>query len=273
MKSVILWTLALLLTLGSALYQKKTGPTWPLEGSVVFDKNTISYHFLTSHSTSSDQKIELTVPDTSVSGTLYFRRTPSFESWQNQPLTRRDSLLYACLPKQKAAGKLEYRIELQKAEQSILLPPKKSVITRFKDNVPVSILLPHVLFIFLAMLLSTRTGLEALKEKPLHLHNYTLVTVALMAIGGLVFGALVQKAAFGHYWAGIPVGTDLTDNKTLIAFLAWIVALVKIRKSKNAKRWVLVAAVITFIIFIIPHSMMGSEIDYTKPEMQNTLPD
>ena len=34
----------------------------------------------------------------------------------------------------------------------------------------------------------------------------------------------VQKAAFGAYWTGFPFGYDLTDNKTVLMWLAWVLA-------------------------------------------------
>lgn len=270
LKSLFLWTIAILLTLGSAIYQRTSGPTYPIEGSVAFGDQEISYRFLTSHTTTKDQLVQLVVRDTSITGRLYFRKVPSFEDYQNKRLIRKDTLLYAHLPKQPAAGKLEYRIELKKTNKKQLLPEKGPVTTRFKDDVPAVALLPHILFMFSAMLFSTRSGLEALRRNAANLYRYTLVTVVLMALGGLIFGPLVQKYAFGQYWTGFPFGTDLTDNKTMVAFLVWILALFKIRKNPRAKGWVLAAAIVTFIIFIIPHSMMGSEIDYTKADSLET---
>jgi len=80
----------------------------------------------------------------------------------------------------------------------------------------------------------------------------------------MIFGPIVQKYAFDAYWTGVPFGFDLTDNKTLIAFIAWIVASVMVFKSKKPAYWVLGAAVVTLIVFLIPHSVLGSELDYSK---------
>ena len=83
----------------------------------------------------------------------------------------------------------------------------------------------------------------------------------------MILGPIVQKYAFGEFWAGIPYGWDLTDNKTLIAFVAWIVAIVFNRKKQ--KRWlIVVAALVTIIIFSIPHSMYGSELNYQTGTIQ-----
>jgi len=80
----------------------------------------------------------------------------------------------------------------------------------------------------------------------------------------MILGPIVQKYAFGEFWTGFPNGTDLTDNKTLIAFIGWLIALVAVIKTKKQKFWVGCATVVMFAIFLIPHSVMGSELDYNK---------
>ena len=78
--------------------------------------------------------------------------------------------------------------------------------------------------------------------------------------GGFVLGPLVQKAAFGEYWTGIPWGWDLTDNKTLFAALFWAAAVFLQRKGEDRRPAVLAAALATLVVFAIPHSVWGSEI-------------
>ena len=69
-------------------------------------------------------------------------------------------------------------------------------------------------------------------------------------------------------WTGVPFGYDLTDNKTLIAFIAWLIALIAIYKSAKKDKWIILASVVTFIIFLIPHSLLGSELNYKNLEMK-----
>ena len=97
------------------------------------------------------------------------------------------------------------------------------------------IIIPHVILIFMAMLFSTRTGLEFFNKEP----NYKKLaywTFGLLILGGMIFGPIMQKYAFGAFWTGVPFGIDLTDNKTLIAVIGWIIALVAIKKSAKPKR-------------------------------------
>ena len=63
-----------------------------------------------------------------------------------------------------------------------------------------------------------------------------------------------------------PFGIDLTDNKTLFALIGWIIALIAGRGGKPARGWILGAAALTLIVFLIPHSVLGSELDYTEVE-------
>jgi hypothetical protein len=90
-------------------------------------------------------------------------------------------------------------------------------------------------------------------------------TVGLLLLGGFVFGPLVQKYAFGNLWTGVPFGYDLTDNKTLVALVAWLVALWSLRKGRSARAVVIAAAAVMFVIFLVPHSLLGSEIRYEAP--------
>jgi len=114
---------------------------------------------------------------------------------------------------------------------------------------------------FAAMLISTRAGLEALLRdgRP---RNYALWATALLILGGMVMGPIVQKYAFGSFWTGVPFGWDLTDNKTLIALIGWIIAVITGMKGRSARAYVVGAAILLLLIFSIPHSIMGSELDY-----------
>lgn len=78
----------------------------------------------------------------------------------------------------------------------------------------------------------------------------------------------MQKFAFDAFWTGFPFGHDLTDNKILIAFIGWVITAFMIKKSQNQKRWIGFASVLLFVVFLIPHSVLGSEIDYNELDKQ-----
>lgn len=261
-KSVLFWILALLITLAAAYYQRLTGPTYPISSKFVFINETYSYRFDRSHGGDNDHKVTLKVNDPYISGTLQWKRYKTNDDWHFVEMENKDGELSGYLPHQPPAGKLMYQVILKSGDKNKIIPAEP-VIIRFKGDVPLFILIPHVIFIFGAMLLSNRTAFECFIKNP-NLKKYTIWTFIILFIGGMILGPVVQKYAFGEFWTGFPFGTDLTDNKTLIAFIGWIVALIAVFKSDKPKWYVLVAAIIMFIIFIIPHSLLGSELDYSK---------
>jgi hypothetical protein len=261
-RTFALWILAIVITLASAVYQRMTGPSHPVSGSIKIDDSNISYTLLRNHKSTSDANMEIVIPNMVITGTLSWRRFKSNDSIETDPLVREGDKLIATIPKQPAAGKVSYQIKLYDEAGVGHDLTDQPVVMRFKDPVPLPVIIAHVLLIFMAMLYSTRTGLEAI-FKGKNIHGQTVVTVILFLIGGMIMGPVVQKYAFGAFWTGWPIGHDLTDNKTAVATIFWLIALWRLHKGKG-RGWVIAASLVTLAVFLIPHSVLGSEIDYTK---------
>jgi hypothetical protein len=258
-KKTLFWALAFLITIGAAVYQRMTGPTHPLDVRISVDTENYKFSLPRSHGDETDCLVEIALPD-HFSGEIVYRRFPTNDSWDTIRLHRIDNNLVAFLPRQPPAGKLEYHVHLRKNGTDIDLGLEKNIVIRFKGSVPNWALIPHVLFMFLAMLWSNATGLQAAANIKSYRRN-ALVTLILLVIGGLILGPIVQKYAFGAYWTGWPFGEDLTDNKVLASVIIWITAIVLNRKKE--RRWmIIVAALFLFAIYMIPHSMRGSELDF-----------
>jgi hypothetical protein len=270
-----LWVTAVAVMLAAATYQRRTGPTYPYRGEVVIAGDTSAYELLRSEETSREARVEFALPpEADAAGALFFRRYPSDEPFTAVPMRRHGDTLVATLPVQPPAGKLEYRAELTGPEGTLRIPDgqDETVILRYKDPVPTALLLPHVLFMFFAMLVGVRAGLGALTGVGA-VRRYSWVTLGLMTVGGLVLGPLTQKAAFGQLWTGWPNGYDLTDNKTLIMWLVWAVACAVLgRRGKGGTREragraaVAMATLVMLAVYLVPHSLRGSELDYTQIE-------
>ncbi len=274
LKSILWWIFAIFFTIAMARYQKITGPTYPISGETNLNGKEIKYQLLRTAENDKDAELALNVPDTSISGTITYKRYKSNDSLKTVPLTRRNDTLFFMMPKQPAAGKMMYEIVLNSGIQQVKLNAKNNefVVMRFKGPVPLSVLIPHVLFMFLGLLFSTRTAIEALING-VRTYKLALWTLGFLIVGGLILGPIVQKYAFGAYWTGWPFADgsfnlsqmgDLTDNKTLVMVLAWILAITKLRKDPANKFWPVFAAIMVLIVYLIPHSMFGSEIDHTK---------
>lgn len=278
MRAALLWLIAFLIMASAVIYQRRTGPTYPLRGSYGTGGETLRYRLLRSHWSSSDALLRLPLPDggEGVSATLHYRRYKTGEEFTAVPFERqagepgdRDELV-AALPAQPAAGKLEYRVEVVTPEGRVRIPRAGDdhVIIRFKDDVPGWALWPHVVLMFFSVLIGIRAGLAALFA-PRGMRLWAWVALVGMTGGGMVLGPIVQKHAFGHFWTGFPLGGDLTDNKMLVMWLVWVVACAAIglraRPREGVSRSVVVAASLVMVaVYLIPHSMKGSELDYSK---------
>lgn len=266
-RSILLWIIAIVLTVLTAAYQRMTGPTYPLSGETTLNGKTIKYALDRSHGGEDDHQIKIKTDDENISGVLDWKRYKTNDEWHTVEMEYKNGLLTGYLPHQPPAGKLIYKISLSKNDKTVPLNDGHPVVIRFKGDVPIFIIIPHVFLMFMAMLFSTRTGLEFFNKEPSY-KNLAYWTFGLLILGGMIFGPIMQKYAFGEFWTGIPFGIDLTDNKTLIAVIGWIIALVAIKKSANPKRWIIFASVLMFIVYLIPHSVLGSELDYNEMDKQ-----
>lgn len=268
-RSVMFWVIAAVITIASAVYQRMTGPTYPVAGSVNVNELAISYKFNRSHPGPTNAPVELKTDDQLISGVLYWKRFKTDDPWTGVPMTFAEGVLKGELPNQPAAGKLLYRVELQKGENKTSVPAGDPIVIRFRGDVPTYVVIPHVLAMFIAMLFSIRAGLEIFSKEPNpKLKMLTYCTLGSLFVGGFILGPLMQWYAFNAWWTGWPFGTDLTDNKTAAAFLAWVVAAIALTRAKNPARWALGASIIMFAVYMIPHSVLGSELDYSKVDTQ-----
>ena len=96
---------------------------------------------------------------------------------------------------------------------------------------------------------------------------FTFTFISLF-LGGIVLGPIVQKYAFGAYWTGWPFGHDLTDNKTLVAFIFWAIAVFRMYKDRSKTGMAIAAMVILLMVYLIPHSMFGSELNYESGKIE-----
>lgn len=268
-----LWILTIIITISMMIYQRKTGPTYPKKIFTELNGKEYQFDMLRSNEIGSPCDINLEIKEPEVRAALYFKRLNVNENWQKLNMQKKIihkrsfvgegeeiTVLSATLPEQPAAGKLEYYVELYKGSQKVTIAKDNPVILRFKGYVPRYILIPHVLFMIIALFLGTRSGIESIFNGD-KTYKFTKLTLIAFGIGGLILGPIVQKYAFGEYWTGWPFGGDWTDNKTLFSWLVWLIAFFVLRKNKKNRIWPILAMLVLFSMYLIPHSMGGSELN------------
>lgn len=265
-RSGLIWILCIIFTISIAYYQRKTGPSHTIRDKIVFADETIKYKLIRTHGGNDNALVEIPVNDSTIEAFCEYRRKNAGDEWITQEMYFDGENRVAVLPHQPPAGKIEYLITLKKGDHELQLTDEP-VNIRFKGHVPTLILIIHITLIFLAMVFSTRTGIEAI-FKGRNTYKYTAITLILFFVGGLIFGPIIQKYAFGEYWAGWPFGEDLTDNKALIAFIFWLVAFIFISRKRSNRKWVIIASIVFILTYLIPHSILGSEYDYKSGEVK-----
>jgi len=271
-RSLLLWILALAVMLGAAVHQRLTGPTHPQRGAFETGGTRYRYKLVRSGTTDADARVVVPAPAGIDAATLHWKRLGVDEPFASVPMRREGDSWAGALPVQPPAGKVEYFVRLGAGADAVRLPPagEEPVVLRYKDPVSAAVLVPHVVVMFLSMLVGVRAGLAALFE-PGRSRVLSLVTLAGLTVGGLVLGPIAQKQAFGAYWTGWPYGYDLTDNKVLLMWAVWAaagVALLAARRPVGTRRRavVAVAAALMLVVYMIPHSLRGSALDYEKLE-------
>ena len=260
MRKSFCWLVAVVITLVLSIYQRMTGPTYPKK--VIVELNRGSYKVkLPRSGVQHDEIILLKDIPSDTKAQLHYSRYPTTNDYTTVDFSLKDNQLQAVLPVQPVAGKLQYYITVGGKDYAADEPP----LIRFRNDVSAGILIPHILFMFAAMLFAVYTFLLVVTRK--EYGRWLKITVATLFVGGFIFGPLVQHAAFGPWWTGFPYGTDLTDNKTLISFVFFVAALATMKWKYN--KWVVCLAVLVMIVvFTIPHSAYGSEYDYTTQQIK-----
>jgi hypothetical protein len=178
----------------------------------------------------------------------------------------------------KAWYYLEATSELGVGGVKVTLPERNSgevkpIRLKFEGKVPAYVVIPHVFSIFAAFFFATLTLFSAidLRRRKITLSKSVrlcAVTFLLLFIGFFPFGWAMNYFAFGVLWEAFPFGKDVTDNKSQIMFLFWLVTLFTVKGtfwSKDERKdlvsdrgfstLVIVSFIATMLILAIPHSM------------------
>ncbi len=260
MNKILVFTLASLITIVCSIYQRLTGPTYPLKAKIPITNQTIKLP----RSAENTEDLKISVPFIEgYKAFISYKRYKTNDKYTTIEMKEIGNEVVAFLPALPKAGKYIYRVYYQPAnnpEQTVNIT-HQDVIIRFKGKVPTVLLIAHILFMFIAMLLSNYAGILALLKKK-NAFRWGFISLILLIIGGFILGPFVQYYAFDAFWTGFPFGYDLTDNKVLINVLTWIISLVLAHK-KHQPQWILLASIITLLVYLIPHSLFGSEYDFS----------
>jgi hypothetical protein len=135
-RSVLLWILAIAITVPAVVYQRRVGPTRPVSGVATIEGETLRYRFQRSAPGPSDYKVEVPfsmptigemlrgrrserrgpVLDPAIRGILMQRRYNTDDPWTFTPMRREEGRLVGEVQLQPPGGKVAYRVHLFRTE-------------------------------------------------------------------------------------------------------------------------------------------------------------
>ena len=142
---------------------------------------------------------------------------------------------------------------------------------KFKGPVSAFVLIPHIVLLFASIYFSFMAlfyGIDLMRGRDSLRQASVSVLLTFFAglIGGIIIGIEVTHEVFGGSgWGGWPLGNDITDTKTEIFLLFWMIAMVfgwgglsgrKLAISNNTFGiMIMISFIITLAAFLVPHSL------------------
>lgn len=251
-----------------AFFQRITGPTYPVKGKIEADNIKISYNFPRSCNIYQKKCIVKIDYHKDFNFYLFYKRYKVDEEFKKIDFEKKDNYFIAVLNDEyKPASKIEYFVYYKIGNESFKINDEP-IVLRFKDKVNTLVIVLHVVLMFLFLTITFYLTFLILFEKKYSTFLFWLNYLTLF-VGGFILGPLLQKQAFGVWWSGFPFGYDMTDNKTLLIFIFWSYAAYQLLiNKKDIKRYILISSLITFLSYLVPHSLLGSEYDYTKDRLK-----
>lgn len=201
---------------------------------------------------------------------------PSSEVQARGMFEIRKGLYEACFPEFEKGTTIKYWITASNvAGTKVRVPanPGKFCVLKYKGKASKLVIGAHVAFMFGAfffMVMSFLAAIEILRgrEDKRNAVRAARWVLATSFIGGWPLGFLLNHQTFGTLWEGFPFGYDITDNKTQVIFVLWLVSLLFVRGSfigkgeekdrlgRKAFALSIVACfVVSLALFILPHSI------------------
>jgi len=89
-----------------AIYQRTTGPTYPVRGSIELNGENYKYLLLRSQDSHIDAPFEMDIPE-GTKGIFRYKRFKSHDEWTTVELQENEGKLQTAIPMQPPAGKVE----------------------------------------------------------------------------------------------------------------------------------------------------------------------
>jgi hypothetical protein len=193
------------------------------------------------------------------------------------PMVRNDGGIWeGRLPERRKGEWVHYAFRAAlPGDDSVRIPiePDSFFLLKYKGKITPVVLLLHVILMFGAFFFMVQSFWGALalfrgggsKSSAVRFVRGVMITTF---VGGWPIGFILNRQRFGPVWEGFPFGYDVTDNKTQIIFLFWVVTVLLVRGSffgageardtvgPRGFAWAVIASfIVSLALYMIPHSL------------------
>jgi hypothetical protein len=215
-------------------------------------------------------------PDDSLAPVVVYRDDGAAPPCRLEMIRTGEDSWEAVLPQRDKGERLSYSLSiLRDGVETARIPEDEGsfILVKYKGRVAPAVLIPHVAFMFGAFFFmvqgfwSAVAILRGTEGKSGAVSNARWALICSF-IGGWPLGFLLNQQAFGVIWEGFPFGYDITDNKTQVMFVFWLVSLLLVRGSflgrgerhdilgaRGFALAVIVSFAVSILLFIVPHSL------------------
>ena len=218
-------------------------------------------------------------PATEIAASVLYR-VPGVETFDTVGISEiSDGIWSARLPMGKKGDRLEYGIRITQmtlldgGSSSTATSDTGNYLIKYKGEVSVTVLALHILCMFAAFFFIVEAVLGAsamlfMGEEKEFTVAQTRWVLLFTFIGGVPLGFVLNRQRFGPIWEAFPFGIDITDNKTQLIIIVWIIIAALSWKSFMCRRTgrdaigpgafaaaVIIASVISLFLYLVPHSL------------------
>jgi hypothetical protein len=254
LKKVILLSIAIGLTIIAVFIQQFTSNNRPVKEYTNINGKVYNIKLPVFYEGKEGCLIEINIPDSSVTGNVFYKTLNGRENWCPKRLIRMNENLISMLPNQKPNVKLQYYLELKSFKRSYYLAHSNPVIVRFQEEVPKYIIYPQVICIFLALILSCYAGLLAIFKLDTY-KKYSLLAYYFMLAGALVLNLVVYVITFRTIFVKFEVYNDLTVYRNLLLYMFMLLIFNINRKNEN-RFFTCIISTLTLLVFCLPQNFL-----------------
>jgi hypothetical protein len=255
-KKIMFLAIAAVLAVIAVFVQQFSSSDRPFKQEIQINNIDYLFKLPVYHEGKEECLIELSIPDTSVKGILFFKLLKSSNYYKSINLIRMNDNLVSVLPHQKPNIKVQYYIELFSGGKKYFVAQTNPIIVRFQGVVPKYFLFPQVMILFIALIFSSFAGMLTFSHVDSY-KKYARVTFYLFTFGALIIGLIIHIISFRHLFVQVANYNDLTFYKNGIIFLLWLLVYYVNRKY-DFQYLTLAVSILTLILFCLaPNVLFG----------------